>query len=151
MNILFQKGNTADIEILLDMMASFNAIDGYLFNRDLTRQNLLEFLTNESLGRLWMIFSDDLIAGYVVLTFGFSFEYGGRDAFIDELYLKEEFRSKGIGSITMDFVVDEATKLGVRVIHLEVEKHNEKGSRLYIKKGFAGGNRMLLTRKISTR
>jgi GNAT superfamily N-acetyltransferase len=34
--------------------------------------------------------------GYIVLAFGFSFETGGRNAFIDELYVAPEHRGKGI-------------------------------------------------------
>jgi GNAT superfamily N-acetyltransferase len=82
----------------------------------------------------------------VVLTFGFSFEYGGRDAFIDELYLEAAHRGKGIGGLTIDFVSEQAKVLGVKALHLEVERHNDWGNRLYRKKGFGGNERHLLTK-----
>ncbi|ELR73072.1 hypothetical protein C900_00152 [Fulvivirga imtechensis AK7] len=149
MNISFRKSSISDIDELTKMMRSFNAIDNYPFNENLARENLHKLITNEFLGRLWLIISDGSVAGYIALTFGFSFEYGGRDAFIDELYLKKGFRSKGIGGATIDFVANEAEKLGVKAVHLEVERHNEKGNRLYTRKGFTEHNRILLTREIS--
>jgi ribosomal protein S18 acetylase RimI-like enzyme len=47
--------------------------------------------------------------------------------------------------MAIDFVLHEATLLGIKAIHLEVEKHNEKGNRLYTKKGFKEHNRFLMT------
>jgi hypothetical protein len=38
----------------------------------------------------------DELAGYVILTLGFSVEYRGREAFVDELYVEEKFRRQGL-------------------------------------------------------
>jgi ribosomal protein S18 acetylase RimI-like enzyme len=100
------------------------------------------------LGRLWLIEVENQIAGYVCLAFCFSFEYGGRDAFIDEFFIKTKFRSQGIGQQTMDFLENASKKLGVNSIHLEVEKHNEAGSKLYLKKGYTDTGRHLLTKSV---
>ncbi|RKN83521.1 GNAT family N-acetyltransferase [Ulvibacterium marinum] len=130
---------------LLAMMGKFNAIYDYPFNAIITEQNLTEFLGNASLGRLWLIYAKSKPIGYFVLTFGFSFEYGGRDAFIDELFIEEDFRQRGVGKKTMKFVLSEAKRLHIKAVHLEVEKHNKKGHQLYIKSGFMSTYRELLT------
>src|SRR5688572_7256247 len=101
--IIFQLVTEESIPEILEMMKSFNAIDNYPFNEGLRRQNLKKILTNDNLGRLWVIRQSETIIGYVVLAFGFSFEYGGRDAFIDEFFLIEDARSKGIGQEVMKF------------------------------------------------
>ncbi len=44
---------------------------------------------DETLGRVWVICAAGAAIGYVVLTLGYSLEYGGRDACIDELYVRE--------------------------------------------------------------
>jgi len=36
------------------------------------------------MGRVWLIQYQGQVIGYVILTLGYSLEYGGRDAFIDE-------------------------------------------------------------------
>lgn len=130
------------------MMEQFNSIDNYSFDRRQTEANLLLFLANQNLGRAWVITSNNLIIGYIVLAFGFSFEYGGRDAFIDELFLKTEFRQQGVGKLAMDFIQDEAPGLEVKAVHLEVEQHNEGGGKLYRQKGFENKGRVLLSKKI---
>ena len=137
-----------DIPEILDMMAEFYAIDDYPFDRHLNERNLYKFLADEKLGKLWLIIQDSNIVGYVVLAFGFSFEYGGRDAFIDELFIKNQYRGKGIGTEVLKMLEKEAADLGVQAIHLEVEKHNEKGNRLYTKSGYSGQERWLLTKNI---
>ena len=134
---------------ILEMMEDFNAVYHYPFNIEVSRKNLKEFIHNDYIGRLWVMKTGDAVIGYIVLTFGFSFEYRGRDAFIDEFFIKEAFRNKGIGKKTMEFVEQKAKELGVNAIHLEVEKNNEKGNKLYIKQGYSGNSRMLLTKRIN--
>jgi ribosomal protein S18 acetylase RimI-like enzyme len=87
------------------------------------------------------------IVGYVILTFVFSFEYQGKIAFLDELYLSEEARGKGIGKETIRFIQSESSKLGLKLTYLEVEPHNENAEKLYLASGFENHNRKLLKYK----
>jgi len=148
MNIEFKIASEDTFPELLLMMEQFNSINNYPFEKEKTQKSLLEFLADPNLGRSWVIKYDDLVIGYFVLAFGYSFEHGGRDAFIDELFVKKEFRRKGIGGLAMDFIQSEAPKLGVKVIHLEVEQHNDGGVKLYIKKGFKDNGRTLLSKRV---
>jgi GNAT superfamily N-acetyltransferase len=149
MKIEFKIAGLEDVPEILTMMEQFNSIDNYPFKKKKTQKNLLEFLSDPNIGKTWVIEHDNLIIGYIVLAYGYSFEHGGRDAFIDELFLKREFRRKGIGRLTMDFILSEAPKLEVGVIHLEVEQHNEGGAKLYKEKGFIDNGRILLSKKIN--
>jgi len=148
MKIQFLKAEEKDIPHILEMMEEFNAIDNYPFDKTRTRENLLDFLNNENLGRAWIIKNGGQSIGYIVLGFGFSFEHNGRDAFIDELFLKPDYRHKGIGKLAIDFIFEQAPVLGVHVIHLEVEQHNKAASMLYLKKGFTDNGRILLSKKL---
>ncbi len=63
---------------------------------------------------------DGTAAGYAALTFGFSLEVGGRDAFIDELFLIEAARGKG--RYTRDgFSQSRSPKIGTRGATLSAE------------------------------
>lgn len=137
-----------DIPEILTMMEEFYAIDQYPFDAEITRSNLNDFINNSDLGRFFLIRYESETAGYIVLTFGYSFEYQGRDAFIDEFFLKYAFRGRGIGTKTLKLIEQESAKLGVKAIHLEVESRNTKANQLYIRQGFSGNNRSLLTKKI---
>ena len=109
---------------------------------------MLPFISNPELGRLWMIVADGAILGYLVFTFGYSFEHGGRFGLLDEFFLKTDFRQKGFGKLAMDFINEEAQKLGIGVILLEVEQHNKAGLKLYSEKGYAENGRLLLKKKV---
>jgi len=148
MEIKFIEIKEKDSQAILDMMADFNAIDNYPFDRQKCLENLDILILNKHLGRIWMIQAEDALAGYIVLTFGFSFEYKGRMAMIDEFYIIENYRNLGIGRKTMEFMQEKAAELGVKTILLEVENHNEKAKRLYFKQGYSGKDRSLLTKSL---
>jgi ribosomal protein S18 acetylase RimI-like enzyme len=137
----------ADIEILVAMMRDFYAIDNYPINPEISKKLFQEFISNENLGKAWLIISQNEIVGYVILTFVFSFEYQGKIAFLDELYLSEEVRGKGIGKETIRFIQSESSKLGLKLTYLEVEPHNENAEKLYLASGFENHNRKLLKHK----
>lgn len=148
MNPTFRQANTEHISEILVMMQDFYFIDNYAFDLELNQKNLIKLLESPDLGRVYIILVDDKIVGYIYLTFGFSFEYKGRDAFIDELYLKSAYRGQGLGKLAMDFVEQAAVEFGVNALHLEVERHNEKANRLYYSQGFTGKERYMLTKFI---
>ncbi|MBL7962567.1 MAG: GNAT family N-acetyltransferase [Flavobacteriales bacterium] len=139
---------TDDIPALLKFMEAFNAIDGYPFDAHERERIARTLLGDTGLGRVWMVDRQGTIAGYLVLAFGFSFEYGGRDAFIDEFHLEPEHRGKGVGTHVMAEVARLARELGVRTLHLEVEEHNLAGLRLYKRQGFEFRGRRLLSRPL---
>lgn len=148
MEINFIQAESNHIPLILSMMEEFYSIDNYSFNKINTEKNLREFINNENLGRLWLLNFNNEIVGYIILTFGYSFEYNGRDAFIDELFIKQEFRNKGIGSKTMEFIEQKGKELNINAIHLEVEMLNENAEKLYKNHGFWSNNRKLLNKKI---
>lgn len=86
------------------------------------------------------------VAGYVILTLDYSFEYRGRDAFIDELYIEPEFRRRGLGARAMEFVEQRARAMGVNALHLEVDRENEPALELYKKSQYADQQRYLMTK-----
>ncbi len=142
--IQFKPLVLADVETIVPMMQEFYAIDNYHFNIDVSKSLLQEFISNENLGQSWLILSDAEIAGYIILTFIFSFEYQGKIAFLDELYVTETARGKGIGNKAIEFVKAESHKLSLKLIYLEVEPHNKKAQKLYLAHGFEIHNRKLM-------
>ncbi len=142
----FQDATIDNIAAILLMMENFYNIDGYGFNESACQKNLQLFLTDETLGKFWLIYVDGQLAGYAIITFGFSFEYNGRDAFLDELFIEKKHRRKGLGKETMDFLISYAKSRSINALHLEVENHNSKANDLYHKKGFKNNGRLLLTK-----
>jgi ribosomal protein S18 acetylase RimI-like enzyme len=140
----FKSLKHTDIENIVSMMQDFYTIDNYSIDIDTSKKLFQEFIDNKNLGEAWLIHSEDGIVGYVILTYIFSFEYKGKIAFLDELYLSEKARGKGIGKQAIDFVQNQAQKKNLKVIYLEVENHNEKAQKLYLSNDFIVHNRKLM-------
>ena len=129
-------------------MREYYAYDGHAFDEPKARTALLDFLRDPLLGRAWLIYDEQIPVGYIVLTLGYSLEYVGRDAFIDEFFLRESHRARGWGRKTMEFVEDFGRSLGVRAIHLEVVRSNRNALEVYRKLGFHDHEHHLMTKWI---
>jgi len=150
MNIRLDKALEQDSPTLLGMMEAFNAEDNYPFEPEKCRETLIEFICSPGFGRLFIIRNQDREAvGYIILTLSYSFEYGGKNAVIDEFYIEEEYKGMGIGQLALDFIEVEARELGVNALHLEVHIPVQGSEPLYLKQGFVGNNRSLMTKKLA--
>ena len=75
--------------------------------------------------------------GYIVICFGWSVEFGGLDAIIDELYIRPGVRGRGIATEALTALPKALSAYGLRAIHLEVDKDNPAAIKLYKRAGFA--------------
>lgn len=73
MQINFKVAAKKEVPEILTMMEQFNAIDNYPFDKSMAIRNILDFLSDTNLGRIWLIQNENTIIGYVVLAFGYSF------------------------------------------------------------------------------
>ena len=145
----FKPLEITDISTITQMMQDFYAIDNYPMDVEVAKNLFQEFISNEHLGKSWMIYSENEIVGYIILTFIFSFEYGGKIAFVDELFIKETARGKGIGKEAIQFIQREVPKLSLKLLYLEVEPHNENAQKLYLAHDFELHNRKLMKYKVT--
>ncbi|HEX7317928.1 MAG TPA: GNAT family N-acetyltransferase [Pyrinomonadaceae bacterium] len=146
----FKLAETADADTLIEMMRDFNAHERIAFDETEVRAVLAQLFTNDAYGLACLIMFNQEVAGYFVLAFGFSVEFRGRDAFIDELFMKEEFRGRGLGAAALRHAEELCRPRGVRALHLEVERQNTAAQSVYRRAGFADHDRYLLTKWIET-
>ena len=146
MPIYFQPATSADIELLLGFMRQFYEIDHYPFDEQIAREALDGIIADRSLGRVWVIREESSPVGYIVLTLGYSLEFHGRDAFIDEFYIQESHRGRGLGKEAIKLVEEACREEGVHALHLEVERNNRAAQALYNKFGFEEHDRYLMTK-----
>lgn len=74
-------------------------------------------------------------AGYAMVSLKFETEVGGIAAWIEELFVEEEFRGCGIGSKFFEYLAKEF-KGKIRRLRLEVGEDNLDAIRLYKRLGF---------------
>jgi diamine N-acetyltransferase len=145
----FRMAGESDAGILLRFMREYYAFDGHGFEEQKAHVALMALLRDANLGRAWLILDGSGAVGYVVLCFGYSLEWLGRDAFVDEFYLLEEYRRRGWGRKTMEFVEEAARATGVRTLHLEVVRENTAAVRVYKKVGFVEHDSTFLSKWIA--
>src|SRR5260370_23426367 len=109
------------------MMRLFDEQEPALIKFDETalRGAFRQFLTLPAFGQVWMLCEGSKTVGYVALTVGFSFEFRGHDAFIDELYIDVAYRRRGYGRPALSLSQARARERSVRAIHLGGERGND--------------------------
>ncbi|MCS6925540.1 MAG: GNAT family N-acetyltransferase [Candidatus Binatia bacterium] len=148
LDITFQLAGRVDIAQLIRCMREYYTFDHLPFDEQRAYGALETLVGDESLGRVWLICAAGTAIGYMVLTLGYSLAYGGRDAFIDEIYIRESSRGQGIGTHALSVAEEMCRALGVRALHLEVERANSGAYSVYRKLGFVDHNRSLMTTQI---
>jgi len=129
-------------------MREYYAYDRIPFHLHWARQALERLFADDRLGRIWLIQGQGETVGYLCVCFGFGLEFQ-RDAFLDELYVQEPFRGKGLGRAAVAFAAAACPGLGIQALHLVVTPENERAYRLYERLGFVDQHRRLMTRWIA--
>ena len=142
-----QAETTADVDALLRMMKTFCQLFIYPFDQPLRQKLIQQLLENPSLGSLWLIEPENQPVGYVVLTYGFALEFGGKTALVDELFIEEAQRGAGLGRRALHSIQQLAEPLGTSTILLQTEKYNTRAKQLYESVGFVDQERSTLTWK----
>jgi GNAT superfamily N-acetyltransferase len=125
---------------LLVLNQEYCAADGHRFDAEVARAGFVPLLADDTLGVVWVVEAPEppvdtgAIGGYAVVTWGWSIEAGGREALLDEIYVRE--RRLGIGAAMMPFVVAACRQAGARRIILETERANVDARRFYLRHGF---------------
>jgi GNAT superfamily N-acetyltransferase len=132
---------TADrIVEALGMMERFYAEMRLDFVRERARAALEDL---HSFGGWWFLTRDGATIGYFVLTLGYSLEFGGRFALLDEFFIEREWRGRGTGTAAMTEILNEARAMGAGAVHLEADADVQP---FYAKSGFKPRDREMMTR-----
>jgi diamine N-acetyltransferase len=142
----FREAAESDIDAMIPFIRELYSQDRIVFDETIARSALTGLLGDGSKGRAWVILDGEHTVGYAVLGYGYSLEFHGRYAFLDELFVSEGYRGRGIGRQAVQFLLGECRKAGIHAIRLEVDGSNEKARDLYLKLGFIDHDRRLMTK-----
>lgn len=134
----------SDLPAILAMQRDFYREDGYPYDPARITPALAELLRDARYGRVWLATSDGQPSGYLLLTYSYSVERGGRLALIDELYVRPETRGQGIGTHLLAATQAHCQEAGIATLLLEVERGNTDARRLYTRLGFTAYDRDLM-------
>lgn len=156
--VRFRRAEQSDRDALLGLCAAYRRADAQPAAATLVSRAVDLALAGDPMIHIFMIelLEDSeqpeerasMLVGYVAVTLGFSIEVGGRDAFVDELYIEEAVQRRGLGRRALDFAEQLCRQLDVQRVCLEVERHNDRAKQLYEQLGFADHNRFLLSKRL---
>lgn len=139
-----------DLGRLLELVHLYHESLGESRSKQSWESVLKPLLGNSDIGRIWLIKVDNKTIGYIALCFGYSIEFGARDAFVDEFFIVESKRGQGYGRTVLNMVCEKVILLGVSVLHLEVSTTNLPAQKLYSSIGFELRNKYhLMTCKLA--
>lgn len=90
--------------------------------------------SNEYLECFFAVKGDEPI-GFMLLAYTFSQESGGKVVWLEEIFVREQYRNRGAGKLFFKYL-DEHIMPTVSRIRLEVEPDNDRAKALYSSLGF---------------
>ena len=135
--LTFRDITPEDREMVLPMVEAFyqtDAVDHPVDRAVMERSFRAAADPSEPLLRGVLVYDGADVAGYVYLTICYSAEVGGRCIFIEEIFLNEGYRGRGLGKEVMAWIQGQYPD--VRRLRLEVTQVNQSAIRLYEKSGY---------------
>ncbi|MCG6885261.1 MAG: GNAT family N-acetyltransferase [Silicimonas sp.] len=126
-----------DLDKTERMVAAYHALEGFESDEAHRRAALEPLLEGSPHGAVWLIGPKMAPVGYVAVSFGWSIELGGLDGVIDEFWIREAVRGRGMGSEALAALLKALKGAGVAALSLEVAHGNDTAQRLYERAGFS--------------
>tara|TARA_R110002110_G_scaffold52857_10_gene153345 strand:+ start:1048 stop:1497 length:450 start_codon:yes stop_codon:yes gene_type:complete len=131
------------LDKLVALVTAFHAEEDIKMTDDARVAGLAPLLDGIPHGAAYLIGPPRAPIGYIVITFGWSVEFGGLNAIIDELYIRPGVRGRGIASEALIALPRALAGGGLRAIHLEVDRDNAAAVKLYRRAGFRERDRYM--------
>lgn len=130
--VLYEDKDYAD---LINMIKALYQEDpeGEPMNSQKIKMTICEFENHPDKVGVYMLKSQGQNIGYAILVYFWSNEYGGTIVNVDELYVVESHRGKGVSTEFMDFVGRLENAVAVQ---LEVTPSNHRALAYYKRLGF---------------
>jgi GNAT superfamily N-acetyltransferase len=138
---VIHRAGPTDLDAVLRLVAEFYVVDGHPHDEETVRRALVPLLEDDTFGVVWLIGVDAPgpdagdPAGYAVVTWSYALESGGRDALLDEIYVRD--RSTGTGGQALQEILADCRQRGITKMFLETEAGNDRGRAFYTGHGFA--------------
>jgi GNAT superfamily N-acetyltransferase len=141
---MIRRATPGDIPRMLPLVEEywrFECIPG--FDAARVGRSLAQLLSAETLGAGWIAEcrtgegTGGSVAGYLLVVRGFSLEYGGPTAEIDEFFVSPQRRSAGLGRALLAAAEDACRAAGCVRLELQLGRGNAAARRFYERCGYA--------------
>jgi predicted acetyltransferase len=124
-----------DFEKLDALVAAFHAHAGIKSSDEKRYEGVMPLLQSSPHGVIYLIGPASSPVGYIALAFNWSIEYGGLEAIVDEFFIRDKIRGRGMGREALHQIMTMLRENGVKVISLETS-FNSAATSLFHRIGF---------------
>lgn len=135
----------AELASVVARVRALNALEHIAIADDVLVAAAARLLADASLGHVWVIERDGAAVGHAIVTYGFDLEFGGRDAYLTDLWVDPAARGQGAGTAALGLLEAELGARDIHALHLGVRPDNP-ARRLYERSGFVATPRVIMTR-----
>ena len=135
MSTIIRKMTESDRQTVVDMMRTFYHSPAVWTNgsEEIYHNDVTACVSDSPYAEGFIFERDAEICGYGMIAKSFSTEFGKPCIWIEDLYLKEEYRGEGIGSKFFAYLEE---KFPHTIMRLEVEEDNTRAVAVYKKNGY---------------
>lgn len=135
MEITVRQMEERDRQRVLEMMRVFYASEAVFTNgsEEIFNTDIDNCLNDNPYLEGYVLEAGDGISGYAMLAKSFSTEFGRPCIWIEDIYVRDEYRGMGAGSLFLEFI---EKKYPHSLFRLEVEAENERAVRVYKRCGY---------------
>ena len=145
---MIRKYTPSDRQTVYDMFVEFYNSPAVLHNVDTQcfKNTLLQLDNNSPYTELFILEHNQSVVGYGLVSLTYSNEVGGQVVWLEELYVRPQYRSCGLGSEYVAFVFDNYPN--AKRFRLEAEPNNRRAIQLYERLGFTNLNYLQYVRDL---
>lgn len=136
--MIFKSINAGDREVFIKLMDEFYHTDAVLhpLSAETIERCFDDCVSGSPYIEGYIFREGERTAGFALAARGYSTEAGGECVQLEDLYIKPEYRSRGLGGEFVAFL-EQKHKKTARRLRLEVEASNERATALYERMGFS--------------
>lgn len=136
MGVTVRKMKETDRACVLEMMRVFYASEAVLSNgsEEIFLNDIDTCLGDSPYLEGYVMEDAGKVQGYAMIAKSFSTEFGKPCIWIEDIYVKEQYRGMGIGSHALQYIEKQFPGC---IFRLEAERENERAIAAYEKQGFA--------------
>ena len=130
-----RRATSDDTQTLVNLMEEFYAEANFKLDRQWAADAFLSLVHEDDYGCVWIVSMEKEPIGHAVLTVRFTMEHGGLSGYVDDLFVRKEFRRHGAAYFMLLELESECRKRNCKALLVEVGNNNTAGLKTYEKLG----------------
>jgi GNAT superfamily N-acetyltransferase len=146
---LIRVAQLTDVAMLATLMIEVYAEADFPLSHEAAERAFELLIRSPERGVIWILECDATPAGFIVLTVMYAMEYGGLRGFVDDFYVRPQFRKRGLGGQALAIVKAHCLARGVRALFVQTGPDNDVAQRVYKRAGFTDTGHLLFVQPLA--